>query len=53
MAHGAFEVAKNYVTYRYTALWSAAPTPPTRRSSPLIESLQTEAKQENASRTRW
>ncbi len=34
MAHGAFEVAKQYITYRYTRASSGSPTPPMTGFSP-------------------
>ena len=48
MAHGAFEVAKNYVTYRYTRSLVRRSNTTDEKILSLIECCNEEAKQENA-----
>ena len=50
MAHGAFEVAKNYVTYRYTRSLVRRSNTTDEKILSLIECCNEEAKQENANK---
>ncbi len=50
MAHGAFEVAKNYVTYRYTRSLVRRSNTTDDKILSLIECCNEEAKQENANK---
>ncbi len=50
MAHGAFEVAKNYVTYRYTRSLVRRSNTTDDRILSLIECCNEEAKQENSNK---
>ena len=50
MAHGAFEVAKNYVTYRYTRSLVRRSNTTDERILSLIECCNEEAKQENSNK---
>ena len=50
MAHGAFEVAKNYVTYRYTRSLVRRSNTTDEKILSLIECRNEEAKQENANK---
>ena len=50
MAHGAFEVAKNYITYRYTRSLVRRSNTTDDRILSLIECSNEEAKQENANK---
>ena len=50
MAHGAFEVAKNYVTYRYTRSLVRRSNTTDEKIISLIECCNEEAKQENANK---
>ena len=50
MAHGAFEVAKNYVTYRYTRSLVRQSNTTDDRILSLIECCNEEAKQENSNK---
>ena len=50
MAHGAFEVAKNYVTYRYTRSQVRRSNTTDEKILSLIECCNEEAKQENANK---
>ena len=50
MAHGAFEVAKNYVTYRYTRSLVRCSNTTDEKILSLIECCNEEAKQENANK---
>ena len=50
MAHGAFEVAKNYVTYRYTRSLVRRSNTTDEKILSLIECCNDEAKQENANK---
>ena len=50
MAHGAFEVAKNYVTYRYTRSLIRRSNTTDERILSLIECCNEEAKQENSNK---
>ena len=50
MAHGAFEVAKNYVTYRYTRSLVRHSNTTDEKILSLIECCNEEAKQENANK---
>ena len=50
MAHGAFEVAKNYVTYRYTRSLVRRSNTTDEKILSLIECCNAEAKQENANK---
>ena len=50
MAHGAFEVAKNYVTYRYTRSLVRRYNTTDEKILSLIECCNEEAKQENANK---
>jgi len=50
MAHGAFEVAKNYVTYRYTRSLVRRRNTTDDRILSLIECCNEEAKQENSNK---
>ena len=50
MAHGAFEVAKNYVTYRYTRSLVRRSDTTDEKILSLIECCNEEAKQENANK---
>ena len=50
MAHGAFEVAKNYVTYRYTRSLVRRSNTNDEKILSLIECCNEEAKQENANK---
>ncbi len=50
MAHGAFEVAKNYITYRYTRSLVRKSNTTDDRILSLIECNNEEAKQENANK---
>ena len=52
MAHGAFEVAKNYVTYRYTRSLVRRSNTTDEKILSLIERCNEEAKQENANKHR-
>ena len=51
MAHGAFEVAKHYITYRYTR--SLSPIPPTTRSSASSSATTRRPSRRTPTRTRW
>ena len=51
MAHGAFEVAKQYITYRYTRSLIRKSNTTDDRILSLIESNNEEVKQENANKT--
>ena len=53
MAHGAFEVAKHYITYRYTRSWCVSPTPPTTRSSASSSATTRRPSRRTPTRTRW
>ena len=50
MAHGAFEVAKNYVTYRYTRSLVRRSNTTDEKILSLIECCNEEAKQENSNK---
>ena len=50
MAHGAFEVAKNYITYRYTRTLVRKSNTTDEKILSLIESNNEEVKQENANK---
>ena len=50
MAHGAFEVAKNYITYRYTRSLVRRSNTTDDKILSLIECVNEEAKQENANK---
>ena len=50
MAHGAYEIAKNYVTYRYTRSLVRRSNTTDEKILPLIECCNEEAKQETASK---
>ena len=50
MAHGAFEVAKNYITYRYTRTLVRQKNTTDDKIMSLIECNNEEAKQENANK---
>ena len=50
MAHGAFEVAKNYITYRYTRQLVRQSNTTDEKILSLIECNNEEAKQENANK---
>ena len=50
MAHGAYEVAKNYVTYRYTRSLARESNTTDERILSLIECCNEEAKQENSNK---
>ena len=50
MAHGAFEVAKDYITYRYTRSLARQSNTTDDRILSLIESNNEEVKQENANK---
>lgn len=50
MAHGAFEVAKNYVTYRYTRSLVRRSNTTDDKILSLIECCNEEAKQENSNK---
>ena len=50
MAHGAFEVAKNYITYRYTRSLVRRSNTTDDKILSLIECANEEAKQENANK---
>ena len=50
MAHGAFEVAKNYVTYRYTRSLVRKSNTTDEKILSLIECCNEEAKQENSNK---
>ena len=50
MAHGAFEVAKNYVTYRYTRSLVSRSNTTDEKILSLIECCNEEAKQENSNK---
>ena len=50
MAHGAFEVAKNYITYRYTRALIRQSNTTDDRILSLIECCNEEAKQENSNK---
>ena len=50
MAHGAYEVAKNYVTYRYTRSLVRQSNTTDERILSLIECCNEEAKQENSNK---
>ena len=50
MAHGAFEVAKNYVTYRYTRSLVRRSNTTDEKILSLIECCNEDAKQENANK---
>ena len=50
MAHGAFEVAKQYITYRYTRSLIRKSNTTDDRILTLIESNNEEVKQENANK---
>ncbi len=50
MAHGAYEVAKNYVTYRYTRSLVRKSNTTDERILSLIECCNEEAKQENSNK---
>ncbi|MBQ8136436.1 MAG: anaerobic ribonucleoside-triphosphate reductase, partial [Clostridia bacterium] len=50
MAHGAFEVAKNYITYRYTRSLVRRSNTTDDRILTLIECNNEEAKQENSNK---
>ena len=50
MAHGAFEVAKNYITYRYTRSLVRKSNTTDNKILSLIECQNEEAKQENANK---
>ena len=50
MAHGAFDVAKNYVTYRYTRCLVRRSNTTDEKILSLIECCNEEAKQENANK---
>ena len=52
MAHGAFDLAKRYITYRYTGPWSASPTPPTTRSSASSSATTRRPSRRTPTRTR-
>ena len=53
MAHGAYEVAKNYITYRYVRSRSARAIPPTRRSSASSSAATRRPSRRTPTRTRW
>ena len=50
MAHGAFEVAKNYITYRYTRTLVRKSNTTDEKILSLIESNNEEVKQENSNK---
>ena len=50
MAHGAYEVAKNYVTYRYTRSLARESNTTDEKILSLIECCNEEAKQENSNK---
>ena len=50
MAHGAYEIAKNYVTYRYTRSLVRRSNTTDEKILSLIECCNEEAKQENANK---
>ncbi len=50
MAHGAYEIAKNYITYRYTRSLVRKSNTTDERILSLIECCNEEAKQENANK---
>ena len=50
MAHGAFEVAKNYITYRYTRSLARQSNTTDEKILSLIECCNEEAKQENSNK---
>ena len=50
MAHGAFEVAKRYITYRYTRSWVRRSNTTDEKILSLIECCNEEAKQENSNK---
>ena len=50
MAHGAFEVAKNYITYRYTRSLVRRSNTTDEKILSLIECCNEEAKQENSNK---
>ena len=50
MAHGAFEVAKHYITYRYTRSLVRRSNTTDEKIHSLIECCNEEAKQENANK---
>ena len=50
MAHGAYEIAKNYVTYRYTRSLVRRSSTTDEKILSLIECCNEEAKQENANK---
>ena len=53
MAHGAFEVAKHYITYRYTRSLVRKSNTTDDKILSLIECNNEEAKQENSNKIRW
>ena len=50
MAHGAYEVAKNYITYRYTRSLVRRANTTDEKILSLIECCNEEAKQENSNK---
>ena len=53
MAHGAFEVAKHYITYRYTRSLVRKSNTPMTRSSALSSATMRRPSRKTPTRTRW